>query len=68
MIQANTIRDLRKVRDRLAAWKETAQRKADYHPIMSMQQQNRNLAANYGALIEQVEDVIEDLTDHIWDN
>ena len=52
MIQANSIRELRMVRDKLEA----------------MQQENRNLAANYGALIEQVEDVIEDLTDHIWDN
>ena len=67
MIQADSIRELVKVRDKLEAWKETAQRKADYHPIMSIQQQNRNLVANYGTLIEQLEDVIDDLTDHIWD-
>ena len=67
MIQADSIRELVKVRDKLEAWQETAQRKADYHPIMSIQQQNRNLVANYGTLIEQLEDVIDDLTDHIWD-
>ena len=67
MIQANSIRELVKVRDKLDAWRETAQRSVDYVADRGIHQQNKNLVANYSSLIEQLAQVIEDLKDHIWD-
>ena len=67
MIQANSIRELVKVRDKLDAWRETAQRSVDYVADRGIHQQNKNLVANYSSLIEQRDQVIEDLKEHIWD-
>ena len=67
MIQANSIRELVKVRDKLDAWRDTAQRSVDYVADRGIHQQNKNLVANYSSLIEQLDQVIEDLKDHIWD-
>ena len=69
-MEAPCIRELVKVRDRLEAWKETAQRGVDTahaknHPAIRIR--NSNLVTNYEALIKQLDAVIEDLKDHIWD-
>ena len=68
MIQANSIRELVKVRDRLEAWKETAERSVEANPNHpAIRIRNSNLVTNYEALIKQLNAVIEDLKDHIWD-
>ena len=64
MIQADSIRELVKVRDRLDAWKETAERSVEANPNHPA---NSNTIFFYEALIKQLDAVIEDLKDHIWD-
>ena len=39
----------------------------DYVADRGIHQQNKNLVANYSSLIEQLDQVIEDLKEHIWD-
>jgi hypothetical protein len=68
-MEANSIRELVKVRDRLEAWKETAQRSvetahAKNHPAIRIR--NSNLVLNYEALIKQLDQVIEVETDQMW--
>ena len=68
-MEANSIRELVKVRDRLEAWKETAQRGVDTahaknHPAIRIR--NSNLVTNYEALIKQLDQVIEVETDQMW--
>jgi hypothetical protein len=58
-MQANNIRELVKVRDRLDAWRETAQRSVDYTPDAGVVWRSRNLVTNYEALIKQLDQVIE---------
>ena len=59
-MQANSIRELVKVRDRLEAWQETAQRSVDYGmPDSGVRSLSKNLVLNYGALIKQLDQVIE---------
>ena len=65
-MEANSIRELVKVRDRLDAWKETAERKVHYTATMSVKQQNENLVTNYEALIKQLNAVIEEETARMW--
>jgi|TARA_R110000737_G_scaffold177877_1_gene202437 hypothetical protein len=59
-MEANNIRELVKVRDRLDAWKETAERSVEANPNHpAIRIRNSNLVANYGALIKQLNAVIE---------
>ena len=67
MIQADSIRELVKVRDRLEAWKETAERSVEAnpnHPVIRVR--NSNLVTNYEALIKQLNAVIEEETARMW--
>ena len=66
-MEANSIRELVKVRDRLDAWKETAERSVEAnpnHPVIRIR--NSNLVTNYEALIKQLDQVIEVETDQMW--
>ena len=59
-MEANSIREIVKVRDRLEAWQEASQRSVDAnpnHPVIRIR--NSNLVTNYGALIKQLDAVIE---------
>jgi NMD protein affecting ribosome stability and mRNA decay len=58
-MEANSIRELVKVRDRLDAWRETAQRSVDYSERPGLRIRSRNLVTNYEALIKQLNAVIE---------
>tara|TARA_R110000765_G_scaffold151856_1_gene254479 strand:- start:501 stop:692 length:192 start_codon:yes stop_codon:yes gene_type:complete len=59
-MEANNIRELVKVRDRLDAWKETAERSVEANPNHpAIRIRNSNLVTNYGALIKQLNAVIE---------
>jgi hypothetical protein len=52
MIQADSIRELVKVRDRLEAWKETAERSVEANPNHpAIRFSNSNLVTIYEALI-----------------
>lgn len=67
MIQANSLRELVKVRDRLDAWKETAQRSVEANPNHpAIRIRNSNLVTNYEALIKQLNAVIEEETARMW--
>jgi len=58
-MQANSTREIVKVRDHLKAWQEAAQRSVDYTPNAAVVARSRNLVANYGALIAQLDAVIQ---------
>jgi hypothetical protein len=59
-MQANSTREIVKVRDRLTAWQEAAQRTVDAtFPGYAINARSRNLVANYGALIAQLDAVIQ---------
>ena len=63
-MQANSTREIVKVRDRLDAWREAAQRAYDAAPNetprhYAVRARNGNLVANYGALIAQLDAVIQ---------
>jgi len=67
MIQANSLRELVKVRDRLDAWKETAERSVEANPNHpAIRIRNSNLVTNYEALIKQLNEVIEEETARMW--
>ena len=67
MIQANSLRELVKVRDRLDAWKETAERSVEANPNHpAIRVRNSNLVTNYEALIKQLNAVIEEETARMW--
>ena len=55
----NNIRELVKVRDRLEAWQEAAQRSVDYTPDPAVVSRSRHLAVNYGALVAQLDAVLK---------
>mgnify|MGYP003640166322 FL=1 len=60
-MEANNIRELVKVRDRLDAWKETAERSVEANPNHpAIRIRNSNLVTNYEALIKQLNAVIEE--------
>jgi hypothetical protein len=57
-MQPNNIRELVKVRNKLEAWQEAAQRSVDHTPDSAVVARSRNLVSNYGALIAQLDDVL----------
>jgi hypothetical protein len=66
-MEANSIRELVKVRDRLEAWKETAERSVEANPNHpAIRIRNSNLVTNYEALIKQLDQVIEEETARMW--
>jgi hypothetical protein len=66
-MEANNIRELVKVRDRLDAWKETAERSVEANPNHpAIRIRNSNLVTNYEALIKQLNAVIEEETARMW--
>ena len=63
-MEYNSTREIVKVRDRLTAWREAAQRAHDAAPNetprhYAVRARNGNLVANYGALIAQLDAVIQ---------
>jgi hypothetical protein len=60
-MQANSTREIVKVRDRLTAWQEAAQRTVDatFPDTHGLHARSKNLVANYGALIAQLDAVIQ---------
>ena len=59
-MQANSTREIVKVRDRLKAWQEAAQRTCDAtFPDYAINARAANLVTNYGALIAQLDAVIQ---------